>query len=584
MRQFLGMWNSKSIVVKLMGAFVLVILPLYVISTLMTVSSSAQMQAEVESAHESKLHFYHSHLEFELQRMNGLVNEYTFDETMSTLSTRIPIMSTYEVTSSLNNIHNKLTQIRETSPYISDVVYYVPALHKRVSAVDGIRTVDDEEWKRLIDSMGNLHGALSHTGNDLYLLRSNPYNMNRDEAPNFLLGIRLSSEELKRRLQEFSETGGSEITLAFGSQNDIVISSSGQPAAIQQAALTLDASQPAEYITRYDTQGSYHYSLYDREHYFTLTASIPHHVLNAPIEKYTLWVWILTIISIFIIFIYSFSVYKSIHKPMSVLIGGFKTAEQGQTGIHIPHSRRDEFGYLYSRFNDMLKRLHTLIEDNYVARIRTSEAELKHLQSQIKPHFLYNSFFNIKQMAEVENVELIQQFTDYLGQYFRYMTRDSKSEVSLGEEIDHALVYLAIQNIRFGSRVHATVPEIEPNFRGITVPRVIIQPVIENAFEHSLSKRIQGGILKISYESSEGKLRILIEDNGQELTEDALNALSTKLSYADHRYEGEEITGLMNVHQRLRIKFGNDFGLSVVRSELGGLCVIFSIPLQGEDE
>lgn len=93
----------------------------------------------------------------------------------------------------------------------------------------------------------------------------------------------------------------------------------------------------------------------------------------------------------------------------------------------------------------MIERLHILIDENYVARIRTSEAELKHLQSQIQPHFLYNSLFSIKQMAEVENVELIQEFTDYLGQYFRYMSRDSHTEVSLGAEIDHALVYASIQ-------------------------------------------------------------------------------------------------------------------------------------------
>lgn len=578
------MWKSKSIVVKLMGAFVLVFLPLYFISIMITMSSSAQMQAEVERAHESKLHFYHSHLEFELQRMTGLVNEYTFDDTMSTLSTRIPIMNSYEVTSNLNNIHNKLSQIKETSPYISDVVYYVPALHKRVSAVDGIRNVEDAEWKNLIDSMGNLHGALSHVGEELYLLRSNPYNMNREEAPNFLLGIRLSSPELKRRLQEFSETGGSEITLSFGQRNQVIISSSSQPVALKQSLHTLDASLPAQNVKRYDTEESFHYSMFDREHYFTLTASIPHQVLRAPMEKYTLWLWVLTILSIVIIFIFSFSVYKSIHKPLSVLIGGFKTAEQGQTGIHIPHSRRDEFGYLYSRFNDMLKRLHILIEENYVARIRTSEAELKHLQSQIKPHFLYNSFFNIKQMAEVENVELIQEFTDYLGQYFRYMTRDSKPEVSLGEEIDHALVYLAIQNIRFGSRVTAIVPDMDHPFKSVTVPRVIIQPVIENAYEHALSKRIQGGVLKISYMNDENQLEICIEDNGEALTDETLSTLTKKLSHAANKHDGEEITGLINVHERLRIQFGNDYGLSVSRSPMGGLRVTFNLPFKGEDK
>ncbi|MGV2884303.1 hypothetical protein [Paenibacillus taichungensis] len=220
MRFAVGGWKNASIVVKLMIAFVLVILPLYGISIMITHTSSKQMQTEVEKAHESKLYFYHNHLQFELERMSGLVTEFSFDETMSTLSTRAAIMSRYEVTSSLNNIHNKLGQIMVTSPYISDVVYYVPALHKRVSAVDGIRNVEDTEWKDLLATMGNLNGELSYSDDNLYFLKSNPYNMNHEEPPNFILGIRLSAEELKHRLQQLAETGGSDITLSFGEQHN----------------------------------------------------------------------------------------------------------------------------------------------------------------------------------------------------------------------------------------------------------------------------------------------------------------------------------------------------------------------------
>lgn len=291
----------------------------------------------------------------------------------------------------------------------------------------------------------------------------------------------------------------------------------------------------------------------------------------------------MTLISIVIIMIFSFSIYRSIHKPLSVLIRGFRMAEQGQTSIHIPQSRRDEFGYLYSRFNHMIERLHILIDENYVARIRTSEAELKHLQSQIQPHFLYNSLFSIKQMAEVENVELIQEFTDYLGQYFRYMSRDSHSEVSLGEEVDHALVYASIQKIRFGSRVQLQLEELSREYRDITIPRVIIQPIVENVFEHALAKRSQGGILKLSYQVEHDKLSVRIEDDGDQLSDEILSSLQASFQEsANQRHGNEEITGLMNVNQRLRIKFGTGYGLSAQRSALGGLCMILNIPWRRE--
>lgn len=269
-----------------------------------------------------------------------------------------------------------------------------------------------------------------------------------------------------------------------------------------------------------------------------------------------------------------------IHRPMSILIRGFKKAEQGQTGIFITHSRRDEFGYLYSRFNEMLKHLNTLIDENYVQRIRTGEAELKHLQSQITPHFLYNSLFSIKQMAEVENVELIKEFSDYLGQYFRYMTRDSAQEVTLQQEQEHALVYLAIQRIRFGARIRAEVDEIAADCRDIKVPRVLLQPIIENVFEHGLKQKSSNGLLKMSYEKVEHTLTIIIEDNGDSLSEDKLNLLQRQFS-EQNAIQGE-ITGLLNVNQRLRIKFGSPYGLQAERSCLGGLCVRVNLPLKGD--
>lgn len=579
MKPFAIRWNPNSIVIKLIGAFLLVMLPLCVLSISITYYSSNQMQAEVERANESKLHFYYSHLEFELQRMTALVTEYSLDDALSTFSTRIPIMSRYEIDSNLNDILTKLLQIQQTSPYISDVVYYVPQINKRVSAVDGIREVTDAEWQTLLGTMGNLKGALSKSGDELYLLRSNPFNLDSNVPPNFLLGIKLSSAELELRLKEFAASGGSDITLAFGSHNEYVVSSS------EQMPELLPESSPAEEreavsVKRYRVEDSFYYSLYDQENNFTLTADIPNTVLMKPIHIYSQLLRLLLVVSIGIIVLFSLWTYRTIHRPMAVLIRGFRKAEQGQTGIYITHSRKDEFGYMYSRFNEMLKHLHTLIQENYVQRIRTGEAELKHLQSQITPHFLYNSLFSIKQMAEVENVELIKEFSDYLGQYFRYMTRDFAQEVTLQQELDHALVYLAIQRIRFGARINAEVAEIRPEWRAIQVPRVLLQPIIENIFEHGLQHKSSNGLIKMSYETTEDRLTIKIEDNGDSLGVEQLELLQRKFASQDTATQGE-ITGLLNVHQRIRIKFGAAFGLQAERSELGGLCIRVNIPVRG---
>lgn len=571
-------WNRRSIVHKLLGAFILVVLPLYMLGILITNYSSKQMQEEVERANESKLRFYYSHLEFELQRVNRLVMDYSMDESLAYFSSRLPILTQYEVDSTLNQIYAKLKQVRETSPYIEDVVYFVPELNKRVSAMDGVRNVEESEWRELAATMGNLGGPVSVYEDELYVLRRSPFNIDATVPPNFLLGIQLSNAELESRLKEYAVSGGSDITLAFGGNGEYVLSTS-EPARAPLPAADQSAADEAAGIRQFRDNVSFHYSLYDRNYHFGLTASIPNSLLLKPIRVYTLLLWLLTLLSLIVIVLFSAWSFRAIHRPISILIRGFEKAEQGQTGLHIANTRRDEFGYLYTRFNDMLRRLHTLIEENYVQRIRTGEAELKHLQSQITPHFLYNSLFSIKQMAEVENVELIKEFSDYLGQYFRYMTRDFAQEVTLRQELDHALVYLAIQKIRFGSRIRDEVEELEPEYGQIKVPRVLLQPIIENVFEHGLDQKSSQGLLQMSFSRSEDTLTIRIEDNGESLTEEKWHALQQLLSRQE--VAKGETTGLLNVDQRLRIKFGAPFGLQLERSALGGLCVKINIPAKG---
>ncbi|AEI40783.1 sensor histidine kinase [Paenibacillus mucilaginosus] len=580
LKRLLHILGSRSIVAKLMAAFLLVVLPLCICSIWITYNSSKQMQQEIERANESKLHFYYSHLEFELNRITALVTEYAFDETLSTFSTRIPIMSPYEKAANLNWIHTKLKQIRETSPYIGDVVYYVPRIGKRVSAQEGITDVPAEQWQGLIYSMGNLKGALSQYGGELYMLRSNPFNIDRETPPDFLLGVRLSSAELERRLKEFAVSGESDITLLFGRGSDYVVSSSSD---YQSLGLGEErAQEPAVKVQQRRTEEYLHYTIFDRDNHFRLTASIPNDVVMRPIQVYSQWLLLLSAGSVVIVIFFSFWIYRTLHRPLTVLVKGFKKAEQGDMKVKLNPSRQDEFGYLYARFNEMMEHLHALIEENYIQRIRTGEAELKHLQSQITPHFLYNSLFSIKQMAELENVELIKEFSDYLGQYFRYMTRDAAAEVSLGQEVDHALVYLAIQRIRFGSRLRAEVEELPAEYRSIRVPRVLLQPLIENVFEHGLRQKHSDGLLRLSYAREESGLVIRVEDNGDGLGGDMIEELSRRLGGTGPA-EGER-TGLLNVNERLRIRFGPGYGIRVERSRLGGLSVCLHLPAEGEME
>ena len=136
---------------------------------------------------------------------------------------------------------------------------------------------------------------------------------------------------------------------------------------------------------------------------------------------------------------------------MKKLVSAFKRVETGELKFSIQHNASDEFQYLYTRFNAMLEYINNLIDQVYTQKIMSQKAELKQLQSQINPHFLFNSFFILQRMIQSEDKENAINFCGFLGQYFQYVTRNSIDEMPFYKEVQHARNYLEIQAIRFSN-------------------------------------------------------------------------------------------------------------------------------------
>jgi two-component system sensor histidine kinase YesM len=178
-------------------------------------------------------------------------------------------------------------------------------------------------------------------------------------------------------------------------------------------------------------------------------------------------------------------------------------------------------------------------------------------------------------MAKTGDLERVELFTTQLGEYFQFVTRNASDEVSLKQEIQHARLYTEIQKLRFSRRVAVQFEDLPHDLEKLQVPRLIVQPIIENAFEHSLEHMASNGRIVIRFDWSENEVRIFVEDNGKRLTDETLQHIGEALATSD---EQMETTGMVNIHRRLRITFGDPFGLHVSRGELGGLQVIIRFP------
>lgn len=216
----------------------------------------------------------------------------------------------------------------------------------------------------------------------------------------------------------------------------------------------------------------------------------------------------------------------------------------------------------------MSEDIQTLIDKVYAEQLHAKESSLKHLQAQINPHFLYNNFAYIQSMAQLDRTKVIVAFTQHLSQYYRYTTRTEQQLTSLAEEMELIRNYLEIHRMQ-SERLHFH-EHIEETMMSILMPRLLLQPLVENAIVHGMEGKIGKFEIVITGNRTEEGWQLIVEDNGVGMQQADLESLRHTLSL---QASADRSLGLRNVHQRLRHYFGQSSGLLIEHSNLGGLRV-----------
>ena len=219
---------------------------------------------------------------------------------------------------------------------------------------------------------------------------------------------------------------------------------------------------------------------------------------------------------------------------------------------------------------EVLENNRKLTEDNYRVRLQERKAQLLALQAQINPHFLYNTLECINWMAFQHGADDISQAITALARYFRLSLSDGKDVVSIADEIELARTYLAIQNIRFESMIETDIQAPE-ELRQYAIPKLILQPFVENAVLHGIRKLPQrAGRITIRGEIQEDCILLSVADNGIGMTEAELREVSRPTKQKDHY-------GLYNVRERIRLYYGDGYGVTLRSKEGEGTEVTIRI-------
>ena len=579
----------RSVSSKSIALFLMFLLPIYLTGFGIFSRGRELIRQQTREAQENRAMFYMENLDAEISRIRFLQYDFLSDRSLNRLTDTLHIMSNYDRDMNVLSVQNRLKTIMNSSRYIQDAKIIMPGINQEIS----MRSMSDlpQEDLELLDRIDSLTTSGSYYDYDagmiyLHAAAHIGYNPQNRALPKYCVEIGLSVKEIASTTEDLLQNG--EDYIYYGSSGDIVKTSldgggdaGGLPEKLRRGGTSLLSAARSIRIGNRDFQIC---AVTSEDIDLTYVSVLNEADLYRSINAYFLLFVLFSFIVLLVIFLFAYSFRRVIHMPLNRLRGAFKEVEKGNFEIEIQHSAQDEFREIFDAFNHMTGRLDRLIEQVYRQKLLAQNAELRQLQAQINPHFLFNCFFILKRRIAYGDIETASLLADHLGEYFQYITRTASSTIPLSEEIRHAKIYTDIQASRFSDRIKIDFPCLPPKYAGIMVDRLILQPIIENAFEYGLEDKAGEGILRVSFrEEDEAYLIISVEENGDTLDDEAIESLRLSLENTDREREaGErEITGIINIHRRIRYHMGGNAGIRLYRSELGGLRAELRIALPG---
>ena len=329
--------------------------------------------------------------------------------------------------------------------------------------------------------------------------------------------------------------------------------------------------------------GNTYYSVYNSgaiSNGWYMVLAIPRDYYMRDISKLKNVIIPITLTTAFLTALLSILVSRGITSPIRFLSGAMENFGQGNFDINCQVDSEDEIGRLSHTFNQMVMDMNSLVNTVYEQKVMKQEAQMKSLQMQINPHFLYNTLDTINWMARIRHVDEIGDMVAALSNMMRY-SLEKKSFVRLGEEVKSLKDYIAIQNYRYRDKMVAEI-EIDESLMSLYIPRLLIQPILENAIVHGIEEKLDKGHILVAARREDEDLYIQIMDDGVGMTEETMSHILRE-DYSIKK-SGHTSIGVVNVNRRIQMIYGKDYGL-LVQSVLGaGTKITIHIPAREEEQ
>ncbi|QJD87006.1 sensor histidine kinase [Cohnella herbarum] len=569
--------------------FFFIVLLLILVVLLYSYSNVVSVRVVKETVSESLI----SRLGFLQNRMNTQVNHMSrsgfllsSDPSLRSVDTLESFKDYFNVIQFKQQLEARIAVQSNTMEWPMDISVYFPLSSQAISPASGVVYDPDYLKSRVASHWKAWPSSADRPGRfDFYFYAATPYSAyyNPLKADN-IVEIRFSDANLIGMLDEYKLSAQGEPFL-YDPDSGIIANSSADRKTVELVAGVLN-DRPTKKLDSFNVKLSgetYLVNSIDSPALgWRLVDFVPMQHVLLPMKMSNRLFYASIGLLLVMGFIVAFLLYRHVQHPLRILLRSLKSVKRGDFTTRILNRPPNEFRFVFQQFNEMTGQIGDLVERVYREELTTRDAQLKQLQSQINPHFLYNCLYYIVNMARLGREEAVEKMAMNLGDYYKYTTRSEKPEATVEEEIRLVENYLAIQALRL-KRIRYEI-ELSEEMASLEVPRLLLQPVVENAVVHGLEPLVEGGLIRIAVRRTGDRAEIEVADDGVGVPPEKLAELTQQLGLPMRQGMGY---GIWNVNQRLKLGFGDKSGVRYSNTPGGGLTVTLSWQLRtardGED-
>ena len=543
---------KRSVFFRMLLITLAAVLAFYLMGMTINQIGIRNVRNDMQAALQAHAEYTADQLDREIERLKFFMMEMISDKQLLRFAISYDILTDWERLSYVRTLSAQEYQIKRFSDLVDSVMIMFPSFRKTiVTEQSQFADLNTELWSRLLPAAERGKVSITEQDGRLWLLLSR-YDGTK---PMFLIAFSISPDALSKWL------------------GNLINDKTGDLALLRTDGSVLAACGRGREIRESGSAGSS-----DRLQADAGLNAVPlrltgYTFIDSALEPFVLYrtiVWVLTAMALGLLTAYLVFYFRAIIRPVNDLFHSMREVER-DTRYRIESSGNSDYDDIYAQFNHMLDHIEHLDAQLYEEKYRAQKAELKQLQIQIDPHFLYNTLYMIYRIAQSEGNRSIASLSLNLSNYYRYITKMPEQIVPLRDEIRHVTNYLEIQRIRFEPRIRVETDELPESIAGEMIPSLIIQPIVENAFQHGVKNLEKDGIVSLRYEVEDSTFRVIVSDNSGEMDEEKVRALWAYVTDPD----SPDSSAMCNLYRRLKLYGGNGNELAL-KCVNGGLTAILT--------